>query len=170
MADSLIQTLAKLAIRKHYYCDDRWFSCPKAPEGCADDRQGNECNCGADEHNEKVLDLINNNHLETNVKEQSLNDRLLDMLSKKPSATDELLNQLHEIHRCLSEMVPKPGINGSRKVVQIATTQEVSTASNLLYALCDDGSLWWITPQRQGWQTTWRKVCDIPQENTDVQL
>jgi len=161
MTDSLIQTLAKLAIREHYYCDDRWYSCPKAPEGCADDSQGDECNCGADKHNEKVLDLINNNHLETSVKEQSLNDRLLDMLSKKPSAIDELLNQLHEIHRCLSEMVPKPRINGSRKVVQIAVTSEPGSASDILYALADDGTMSWIAVQSP--DAYWNHIPNIPQ-------
>lgn len=32
----------------HYYCEDRWYSCPKAEDGCADDRKGPECDCGAE--------------------------------------------------------------------------------------------------------------------------
>ena len=43
--------------RSHYYCDDSWYSCPKHPEGCANDAQGDECNCGADAHN-VVLDSV----------------------------------------------------------------------------------------------------------------
>ena len=31
----------------HRYCEDTWYSCPLEPsEGCADDQQGKECNCG----------------------------------------------------------------------------------------------------------------------------
>jgi hypothetical protein len=46
--------LRDLAIRKHYQCEDSWYSCPKSPDGCADSFAGKECNCGADEHNAKV--------------------------------------------------------------------------------------------------------------------
>ena len=51
-----------------------------------------------------------------------------------------------------------------RKIVQIAATAESGAESDLLYALCNDGTLWWMTPQQQGWQDTCRKFCDIPQE------
>lgn len=37
--------------RKHDYCEDCWYSCPKAEGGCCDDRAGTECNCGADKAN-----------------------------------------------------------------------------------------------------------------------
>ena len=37
--------------RTHHYCEDTWYSCPKHEEGCADDREGDECNCGADRIN-----------------------------------------------------------------------------------------------------------------------
>jgi hypothetical protein len=43
------------ALRRHHtYCEDCWYSCPKATEGCCDDSQGEDCNCGADEHNARV--------------------------------------------------------------------------------------------------------------------
>ena len=46
--------LLVLAKREHFDCDeDCWYSCPKSGE-CCDDRQGPECNCGADAHNAKV--------------------------------------------------------------------------------------------------------------------
>lgn len=32
--------LRLLTIRQHYYCEDCWYSCPKAEDGCCDDRQG----------------------------------------------------------------------------------------------------------------------------------
>lgn len=44
--------------REHLYVEDCWYSCPKAPEGCCDDAQGDECNCGADEHNALLDGLI----------------------------------------------------------------------------------------------------------------
>jgi hypothetical protein len=38
----------------HRYCDDSWYSCPKEESGCADESQGDKCNCGADEHNAAI--------------------------------------------------------------------------------------------------------------------
>ena len=44
---------------KHYICDgDCWFSCPKSGECCNDETENDPCNCGADEHNQKVDTLI----------------------------------------------------------------------------------------------------------------
>lgn len=45
--------------RPHAYCEDTWYSCPKHEEGCADVRQGDECNCGADSVNLKLQKPIN---------------------------------------------------------------------------------------------------------------
>ncbi|KKU25461.1 MAG: hypothetical protein UX37_C0022G0025 [Microgenomates group bacterium GW2011_GWA2_46_16] len=55
-----LMTLRSLAIRQHYYCEDCWYSCPKALDGCCDDSQGDECNCGADEENKKIDELYEN--------------------------------------------------------------------------------------------------------------
>ena len=49
-----LEALRKLAYRSHYYCDDKWYSCPKSEGGCENDTHGDECTCGADEHNEEV--------------------------------------------------------------------------------------------------------------------
>jgi len=38
--------------RSHYYCEDTWYSCPKHEEGCSNDAEGDECNCGADKEND----------------------------------------------------------------------------------------------------------------------
>lgn len=46
--------LKKLAHRVHTYCEDSWYSCPKAEDGCCDEHAGDDCNCGADEHNAEV--------------------------------------------------------------------------------------------------------------------
>jgi hypothetical protein len=55
----LIHVLTKLAHQGHFWCDgDNWYSCPKAPYGCDDESEGDECNCGADEHNEKVAEVL----------------------------------------------------------------------------------------------------------------
>jgi hypothetical protein len=56
--------LASLARREHYYCEDSWYSCPKAEGGCANDAEGGECNCGADKHNAKVDALLAATELE----------------------------------------------------------------------------------------------------------
>ena len=54
----LLAELKELAIREHYYCEDEWYSCPLADDGCLnDDVDPNECDCGADEHNAKVEDI-----------------------------------------------------------------------------------------------------------------
>lgn len=52
------ETVAKLraalekAKRTHRYCEDSWYSCPLAEDGCADDQwPKDQCNCGADEFN-----------------------------------------------------------------------------------------------------------------------
>lgn len=53
--DNKIERLAKLARRGHYYCEDGWYSCPLAEEGCADDSiDKTKCNCGADKINAKI--------------------------------------------------------------------------------------------------------------------
>jgi len=40
--------------RAHYYCEDTWYSCPKHEDGCANDAEGDECNCGADKNNAEI--------------------------------------------------------------------------------------------------------------------
>ena len=46
--------LKKLAHRVHTYCEDSWYSCPKAEDGCLNEAQGDDCTCGADKHNAEV--------------------------------------------------------------------------------------------------------------------
>ena len=38
----------------HHYCEDTWYSCPKHEDGCANDSEGDECNCGADKANAEI--------------------------------------------------------------------------------------------------------------------
>ena len=40
--------------RNHLYCEDTWYSCPKHEDGCANDAEGDECNCGADDINAEL--------------------------------------------------------------------------------------------------------------------
>lgn len=42
--------------KKHHYCDDSWYSCPRHEDGCANDDLI-DCNCGADKYNME-LDII----------------------------------------------------------------------------------------------------------------
>ena len=44
--------------RSHHYCEDTWYSCPKHEDGCANQAEGDECNCGADKANEKIDQAI----------------------------------------------------------------------------------------------------------------
>jgi len=55
--DELIEELEALRQHHRYVEDDTYYSCPKAPEGCADPSQGKEYNCGADRHN-AILDRM----------------------------------------------------------------------------------------------------------------
>ena len=43
---------------EHYYCDDCWYSCPKAEDGCCDEAKGDECTCGAEEKHKEVWSFI----------------------------------------------------------------------------------------------------------------
>jgi hypothetical protein len=36
---------------RHHYCEDCWYSCPKAEDGCCNPDKGTECTCGADKTN-----------------------------------------------------------------------------------------------------------------------
>ena len=62
--------------RPHYECEDGWYSCPKSmaylqlpilirsvytffhEEGCLNKDEGDKCNCGADEANAKIDEII----------------------------------------------------------------------------------------------------------------
>ncbi len=57
-AQILATRLAALAMRDHTYCEDSWYSCPKSEGGCADESQGIACNCGANQHNWKVAEML----------------------------------------------------------------------------------------------------------------
>ncbi len=54
-----IVELGILATRKHYHCEDSYYSCPKSKGGCSNEcYDEGECNCGADRHNDKVAELV----------------------------------------------------------------------------------------------------------------
>jgi len=54
---NIIKELDKLK-RKHYTCEDYWYSCPKSEEGCGNPDDGDDCNCGADKYNKKIDDIV----------------------------------------------------------------------------------------------------------------
>lgn len=51
-----IRTMVESLRSGHYDCEDCWYSCPKS-DHCCDDTAGDECNCGADDQN-KIIDEI----------------------------------------------------------------------------------------------------------------
>jgi hypothetical protein len=62
--------------RGHYYCEDSWYSCPKADGGCANESEGEDCNCGADKINAIIDSLLSMaNHKESLSSEQPSNTR-----------------------------------------------------------------------------------------------
>lgn len=53
----LVERLREAGQRRYHLTveDDPFYSCPKSPDGCADDSQPKDvCNCGADKHNAAV--------------------------------------------------------------------------------------------------------------------
>lgn len=57
----MTQEVLKLALealennkQDHRCCEDTWYSCPKHEDGCLNDAEGDECNCGADETNAEI--------------------------------------------------------------------------------------------------------------------
>jgi hypothetical protein len=55
----LILQLAELAKRHHYYCEDGFYSCPLAEDGCYNEQYPKDkCNCGAEDHNKKVEEIL----------------------------------------------------------------------------------------------------------------
>lgn len=56
--ETACKSLAELAHQSHVYCEDSWYSCPMAEGGCADDRRGPQCDCGAEEQNMKVNSIM----------------------------------------------------------------------------------------------------------------
>lgn len=55
----LLRKLVALAHREHFNCEmDTFYGCPLSVDGCSDDNQGPDCNCGADEHNAEVQEVV----------------------------------------------------------------------------------------------------------------
>lgn len=55
--DHIVQQINRLRV-PHYICEDPWFSCPKSEEGCANDNAPDECTCIAEEHEQRVVALL----------------------------------------------------------------------------------------------------------------
>ena len=55
----------------HYDCeDDPWYGCPKSLNGCYNDNQGEECNCGRDKILNKAVEDIHTQY------QQDIKERL----------------------------------------------------------------------------------------------
>ena len=93
----------------HFYCEDKWYSCPKHEDGCADEREGDECNCGADEINAEFDKAIT--ALEEVLAEHAMQEvqRLGQEIEQAPVAwllTDKKINslQVDDIQRLISRL------------------------------------------------------------------
>ena len=53
----IVDKLNSLKIN-HYICDDPWYSCPFSSEGCANENEPHECNCGASDQKAKIDAII----------------------------------------------------------------------------------------------------------------
>ncbi len=47
------KSIAEKLAGSHYYCEDTWYSCPLAIEGCADESK-TECDCGYPQRVENI--------------------------------------------------------------------------------------------------------------------
>lgn len=91
--EKLILELGELAHRSHFWVDeDNWYSCPKAPDGCADDTVDPDCNCGADEHNTKVDEILKQIRL------QIIVEKWKPVLNSNNSNTKAMLLEAHETY------------------------------------------------------------------------
>ena len=55
--DPLVSELLETFTMQHHYSDDCWYTCPKHQEGCCNDAEGDDCNCGADTYNAKLQEF-----------------------------------------------------------------------------------------------------------------
>ena len=45
-SEQSVNIARELGVIGHYHCEDSWYSCPLAPDGCADDGQpADKCTC-----------------------------------------------------------------------------------------------------------------------------
>lgn len=54
MTQNKIYAMLQALKQQHYSCDDGWYSCPKSPDGCANDEAGSDCTCGVDDVNARI--------------------------------------------------------------------------------------------------------------------
>ena len=90
MIEAMKQALEALENNRqtHHYCEDTWYSCPKHEEGCANDSEGDECNCGADKANIEIDAAITS--LRQAIREHAMYEvqRLGQEIEQEPVACD----------------------------------------------------------------------------------
>ena len=57
-AEKLMAFIDTKCRKQHYYCEDCYYSCPQEEDGCCDETEGDDCNCGADKHNAAINELL----------------------------------------------------------------------------------------------------------------
>ena len=56
MTEAEARAIAERIARPHTYCEDCWYSCPLAEDGCCDDSQpSDKCTCGRDAEVERII-------------------------------------------------------------------------------------------------------------------
>jgi hypothetical protein len=55
---AIIQAINGLKLQHHICDEDGWYSCPASGQ-CFNEYAGSECDCGADAHNARVDQIIN---------------------------------------------------------------------------------------------------------------
>ena len=57
--EALIRRIQNAIDSPHYACDDCWYSCPKGPDGCCDERvPKDQCTCGKDGMDALLRDVL----------------------------------------------------------------------------------------------------------------
>jgi len=57
-----------------------------------------------------------------------------------------------------------------RKIIQIAPPKDSPDSANELFALCDDGTVWFLL-YNEKWEPKWKMIEGIPQdENTEEEM
>ncbi len=107
--------------------------------------------------------LANYKHADASIADEAA-DLILELYVIKSKMSN--MNPYNEqLQRQLEQQKLRIASGTGRRIIQIAATT-VEDEADILYALCDDGTLWWTNPIWVGERDVWRKVRDIPQEET----
>jgi len=106
-----IKQLEQMAIRPHFQCEDEWYTCPavtgEAGEQARCRHDSDECECGADSHNQQVRLLAESvmklarkltGHRGGNMKAEALTSLNLDVSGEHARALHRVVRAMHDGH------------------------------------------------------------------------